>query len=331
MDSNILFIFAVNKYAVNKFPQIFPKFILIFVPHLCSFVDKIYKLTNFMKLQKFLLVCGILAVTGTAQAQSDKSGYPITPVPFTSVKVTPNTFWGQRLKASREVTIPLAFSKCESENRYTNFSNAAQHLKDPSKVFKVDGVMGYSFDDTDPYKTIEGASYLLQTYPDKKLEAYVDSVIAVIGSAQEPDGYLYTARTQNPEHPHGWAGPKRWSKVEDLSHEFYNLGHLCEAAVAHYNATGKKSLLDIACKFADCVVREVGDKPGQACVVPGHQIAEMGLAKLYLATGKKEYLDQAKFFLDKTKPNSSSTNAATLPSRRSTARVIFLCCNRMKP
>ena len=76
MDSNILFIFAVNKYAVNKFPQIFPKFILIFVPHLCSFVDKIYKLTNFMKLQKFLLVCGILAVTGTAQAQSDKSGYP---------------------------------------------------------------------------------------------------------------------------------------------------------------------------------------------------------------------------------------------------------------
>ena len=299
MDSNILFIFAVNKYAVNKFPQIFPKFILIFVPHLCSFVDIIYKLTNFMKLQKFLLVCGILAVTGTAQAQSDKSGYPITPVPFTSVKVTPNTFWGQRLKASREVTIPLAFSKCESEKRYTNFSNAAQHLKDPSKVFKVDGVMGYSFDDTDPYKTIEGASYLLQTYPDKKLEAYVDSVIAVIGSAQEPDGYLYTARTQNPEHPHGWAGPKRWAKVEDLSHEFYNLGHLCEAAVAHYNATGKKSLLDIACKFADCVVREVGDKPGQVCVVPGHQIAEMGLAKLYLATGKKEYLDQAKFFLDK--------------------------------
>ena len=234
-----------------------------------------------------------------ALAQNDKSGYPITPVPFTSVKVTPGTFWGQRLEASRNVTIPLAFSKCESEGRYTNFSNAAEHLKDPSKVFKVDGVMGYSFDDTDPYKTIEGASYLLQTYPDKKLEAYVDSVIAVIASAQEPDGYLYTARTQNPEHPHGWAGPKRWSKVEDLSHEFYNLGHLCEAAVAHYYATGKKSLLNVCMKFADCVCREVGDKPGQACVVPGHQIAEMGLAKLYIATGDKKYLDQAKFFLDK--------------------------------
>ena len=250
-------------------------------------------------MKKLLMTVLVLSSAVGMSAQSDKSGYPITPVPFTSVKITPNTFWGQRLEASEKVTIPLAFSKCESENRYTNFSNAAEHLKDPSKVFKVDGVMGYSFDDTDPYKTIEGASYLLQTYPNKKLEAYVDSVIAVIGSAQEPDGYLYTARTQNPEHPHGWAGKTRWSKVEDLSHEFYNLGHLCEAAVAHYNATGKRSLLDIACKFADCVVKEVGDKPGQACVVPGHQIAEMGLAKLYLATGKKEYLDQAKFFLDK--------------------------------
>ena len=250
-------------------------------------------------MKKLLMTMLVLSSVTGMSAQSDKSGYPITPVPFTSVKITPNTFWGQRLEASQKVTIPLAFSKCESENRYTNFSNAAEHLKDPSKVFKVDGVMGYSFDDTDPYKTIEGASYLLQTYPNKKLEAYVDSVIAVIGSAQEPDGYLYTARTQNPEHPHGWAGKTRWSKVEDLSHEFYNLGHLCEAAVAHYNATGKRSLLDIACKFADCVVKEVGDKPGQACVVPGHQIAEMGLAKLYLATGKKEYLDQAKFFLDK--------------------------------
>ena len=105
-----------------------------------------------------------------AQAQSDKSGYPITPVPFTAVKVTPGTFWGQRLQASREVTIPLAFSKCESERRYTNFSQAAEHLKDPSKVFPVEGVMGYSFDDTDPYKTLEGAAYLLQTYPNAKFK-----------------------------------------------------------------------------------------------------------------------------------------------------------------
>ncbi len=236
--------------------------------------------------------------TSGAMAQKDNSGYPITQVPFTSVKVAPESFWGQRLQASREITIPLAFSKCEETGRYTNFSNAAEHMKDNSKVFKVNGV-GFSFDDTDPYKTIEGASYLLQTYPDKKLEAYVDSVIAVIKSGQEPDGYLFTARTQNPADPHHWAGDKRWSKVEDLSHEFYNLGHLCEAAVAHYQATGKKNLLNIATDYADCVIREVGDKEGQACVVPGHQIAEMGLAKLYVCTGEKKYLDMAKFFLDK--------------------------------
>jgi len=257
-----------------------------------------------MNIRKFVGVFALLCIGNTTiQAQSDNAGYPINPVPFTAVKVTPGTFWGQRLEASRNVTIPLAFSKCESERRYTNFSQAAEHIKDPSKVFKVDGVMGYSFDDTDPYKTLEGAAYLLQTYPKalykgKSLDKYCDSVIAVIASAQEPDGYLYTARTQNPEHPHGWAGSKRWEKVEDLSHEFYNLGHLCEAAVAHFNATGKRSLLNIACKYADCIVREVGPNAGQAAVVPGHQIAEMGLAKLYLATGNRKYLEEAKFFLD---------------------------------
>ena len=149
-----------------------------------------------------------------------QKGYPITPVPFTAVKVTPGTFWGQRLEASRNTTVPLAFSKCESEGRYKNFENAAAHMKDPSKVFKVNGV-GYSFDDTDPYKTLEGAAYILQTYPDKRLEAYCDSVIDIIGKAQEPDGYLYTARTQNPANPHHWAGDRRWVKEEDLSHELY--------------------------------------------------------------------------------------------------------------
>ena len=245
------------------------------------------------------LVACCLAVVTNAQNQD---GYPITQVPFTSVKVTQNTFWGQRLEASRNVTIPLAFSKCEETNRYENFSRAAQHIKDPSVVFEIDQ-KAYSFDDTDPYKTLEGASYLMQTYPNamfkgKKLDKYCDSVIAVIASGQEPDGYLNTFRTMNPEHPHNWEGPARWSKVEDLSHEFYNLGHLCEAAVAHYYATGKKNFLNIAIKYADCVYREIGNNPGQARVVPGHQIAEMGLAKLYLATGDKRYLEQAKFFLD---------------------------------
>lgn len=244
-------------------------------------------------------ILSILALAISVSQASAQTGYPITPVSFTQVKVAESSFWGQRLKASREVTIPLALSKCEETNRYANFSNAAIHMKDTTKVFDVVKNMGFPFDDTDPYKTLEGVSYLLQVYPDKKLEAYADSVIAVIASGQEPDGYLYTARTQNPKRPHNWSGMTRWSQVEGGSHEFYNLGHLCEAAVAHYYATGKRNFLDIAIKYADCVCREIGDKPGQACVVPGHQIAEMGLCKLYIATGDKKYLDQAKFFLDK--------------------------------
>ena len=240
-----------------------------------------------------LFFASLLLLTGcsnSGQQMMVNSQYPIDPVPFTSVKVD-GGFWGQRLQASREVTVPLAFSKCEETGRYRNFENAAH----PSDTIHVGG---FSFDDTDVYKTIEGASYLLQTFPDIKLKNYIDSVLVIVAGAQEPDGYLYTARTMNPKHPHEWAGPKRWEKVEELSHEFYNLGHMLEAAVAHYQATGQRNFLDIAIRYADCVIREVGPNPGQVVRVPGHQIAEMGLAKLYLATGDKKYLDQAKFFLD---------------------------------
>ncbi len=253
---------------------------------------------------------------GPVPATTAQTGYPIEPVPFTSVKVDDGSFWGQRLATARRVTVPLAFAKCEETGRYKNFENAATHLKDPSKVFPVGG---FSFDDTDPYKTIEGASYLLSAEQSEAARAkggrkkggtpqpliggqtlrnYVDSVIDIIATAQEPDGYLYTARTQNPQHPHDWAGDRRWVKDEDLSHELYCLGHMVEGAIAHYQATGSRRFLDIAIRYADCVCREVGPAQGQACVVPGHQIAEMALAKLYLVTGDKKYLDEAKFFLD---------------------------------
>ena len=243
-------------------------------------------------MKKIYVWTAMALLSGSLAAQKTDlhSGYPIDPVPFTSVKVT-DSFWGQRLKASREVTIPLAFSKCEETGRYENFVKAAH----PSDEYKVEG---YSFDDTDVYKTIEGASYSLQTYPDKQLEKYIDSVLVIVAAAQEPDGYLYTARTMNPKHPHDWAGPERWSKVEELSHEFYNLGHMVEGAVAHYQATGKRDFLDIAIKYADCVCKAIGNGPDQKKLVPGHQIAEMALVRLYLVTGDRKYLDQAKFFLD---------------------------------
>ena len=188
---------------------------------------------------KKLLVTTLLAAAvtgGQAQVKHQSHGYPIDPVPFTSVKVT-DSFWGQRLKASREVTIPLAFSKCEETGRYRNFINAAH----PSDTIKVGGL---AFDDTDVYKTIEGASYLLQTYPDKKLAKYIDSVLVIVAAAQEPDGYLYTSRTMNPKHPHEWAGSKRWEKVEELSHEFYNLGLGDPFPVSAEHGHGSGDMLD---------------------------------------------------------------------------------------
>lgn len=238
-----------------------------------------------------ILLFSILTLSVQYSSGKIPNGYPYGQVAFTDVKVN-DSFWGPRLKASREVTIPLAFSKCEENGRYSNFVEAVH--PDSTRV-----IGGFPFDDTDVYKTIEGASYILQTYPDKKLETYIDSVLVLVAAAQEKDGYLNTARERNPWHPHSWVGPARWSQVENGSHELYNLGHMLEAAVAYYQATGKRNFLDIAIKYADCVVDEIGDGKGQTAHFPGHQIAEMGLCKLYLATGDRRYLDEAKYFLDK--------------------------------
>ncbi|MBE6331477.1 MAG: glycoside hydrolase family 127 protein [Bacteroidales bacterium] len=256
---------------------------------------------------KKILFTMVALAAGSCLAQNN---YPITPIPFTEVKITPETFWGQRLDASREVTIPLAFSKCEETGRYRNFELAAAQLKGQGSDTVV--VRGFSFDDTDVYKTIEGCSYLLKTYPTLKLKIqrqgrtdvvsatqYMDSVIAIVAAAQEPDGYLNTARTMNPKNPHKWMGARRWEKVEELSHEFYNLGHMVEGAIAHYQATGKDNFLKVAKAYADCVCREIGPASNQQIRVPGHQIAEMALAKLFLVTGDKKYLAEAKFFLEK--------------------------------
>jgi DUF1680 family protein len=115
----------------------------------------------------------------------------------------------------------------------------------------------YPFDDSDVYKIIEGASYSLQTFPDPELEAELDTLIEKIGAAQEDDGYLYTYRTIMGDDSHSWVG-KRWEKTHLLSHELYNLGHMYEAAVAHYRATGGRNFLNIALKSADLVNDEFG-------------------------------------------------------------------------
>ena len=216
-----------------------------------------------------------------------QNDYPIHTVDFTQVRLTDN-FWLPRIETNRTVTIPASFERCESTGRVKNFVMAA---KKQGKFCTT-----YPFDDTDIYKTIEGASFSLAVHPDARLQTYIDSLIAIVGKAQEPDGYLYTARTINPNEPHAWAGKERWEKERELSHELYNAGHLYEAAAAHFLATKKRNLLDIALKNADLVCSVFG--PGKKHVAPGHEIVEMGLVKLYRITGKKEYLSTAKFFIE---------------------------------
>lgn len=233
-----------------------------------------------------IVVAGLLYTPAVGQAVK-RSDYPIQAVSFTKVKLADN-FWLPRLKTNTEVTIPASFQRCEATNRVKNFEMAAARTGKFATIFP--------FDDTDIYKTIEGASYSLKLYPDEKLDSYIDELIKKVGAAQEPDGYLYTARTIDPAHPHPWSGPERWVNEREMSHELYNSGHLYESAVAHYEATGKKSLLNIALKNADLVCSVFG--PGKRGVAPGHEIVEMGLVKLYRVTGKPEYLSTAKFFIE---------------------------------
>jgi DUF1680 family protein len=243
----------------------------------------------------------LLSIVGfTFSAYGQKKDYPIQPVPFTSVKLA-DQFWSSKIETNRTATIPASFARCESTGRVKNFVMAAEHQ---GKFCTV-----YPFDDTDIYKTIEGASYSLAVHPDAKLSAYIDSLITIVGKAQEPDGYLYTARSIDPIHPQSWAGPERWVNEQKSSHELYNCGHMYEAAAAHFMATGKRNFLDIALKNADLLVRTFG--PDKRHVAPGHEIVEMGLVRLYRITGNTDYLNLAKFFIDQRgikAYNKKSTN-----------------------
>jgi uncharacterized protein len=219
--------------------------------------------------------------------------YPVKPVPFTAVHLN-DAFWAPRIETNRLVTIPFAFEQCEKSGRMDNFERAAKALR--GEELKNKRNPPYPFDDTDPYKVLEGASYALAVQPDPKMKAYLDDLIAKFAAAQEKDGYLYTTRTINPENPHRWAGHERWKMDPIDSHELYNAGHLFEAAVAHYQATGESNLLHVAIRLADLLCNTFG--PDKLHIWPGHEIVEMGLAKLYRATGDKRYLDLAKFFID---------------------------------
>jgi uncharacterized protein len=234
--------------------------------------------------------CGallLLTATVCVFAQNGSRDYPIKPVPFTSVKIDDN-FWSKRLEINRTVTLPHNFQKCEETGRIDNFAKAAGLKKGSYK--------GYQFNDSDVFKVIEGASYSLQVHADPHLDHYLDSLIALIAAAQEKDGYLYTPRKLMDSTYSPPGGKDRWVGEKDGSHELYNLGHLYEAAAAHYQATGKRNLLNVALKSANLICETFG--PNKRHEVPGHQVIEIGLCKLYRITGEEKYLRTAKFFLD---------------------------------
>lgn len=244
-----------------------------------------------MRMKTGFLAIGLgvcLVLPQVSCQQSGRTGYPFSAVPLTAVEFA-DPFWAPRLETNRTVTVPFALEQCESTGRIKNLEIAGGEAQG-------EFCTKYPFDDSDVFKVIEGAAYSLMAHPDPELEAKVDGIIAKIAAAQEEDGYLYTARTIDPANPPvDWVGKERWSNLY-MSHELYNLGHLYEAAVAYRRATGKKNLLNVALKSADLIDSVFG--PDKKHGVPGHQEIEIGLVKLYRLTGKKKYLNLAKFFLD---------------------------------
>lgn len=243
-----------------------------------------------MKIVVVILIAGLFCVLSCSKPEPAIHSYPISSIDIKDVVLT-DKFWLPRIDLIQKTTIKHAFEKCLEEGRMHNFLVAGK-----VKEGKTMGQM--PFDDTDLYKTIEGASYSLISMPDKELDMYLDTLIAVIKIGQEPDGYLTTWFTIDREHPPAnWVKPskERWEN-EISSHELYNSGHLFEAAAAHYHATSKRNLLEIALKNADLLVKNF--KPEGVHVPPGHQIVETGLVKLYDITKNEDYLKLARYFID---------------------------------
>lgn len=244
---------------------------------------------------KPLLLAAAFALTGTAAGAQPAA---VQPVPFTAVRITGGLL-GSRQETNRTVTLPFALQQCETSKRVDNFDLAAETLRRRAageKSFQNQPATSYPFDDSDVYKSIEGASFCLSLKPDPALAARLEKLIARIAAAQEPDGYLYTWRTMHPDSPaHEWIGSQRWEKDPILSHELYNLGHLYEAGVAYTQATGSRALLEPCLKSAALVSKDLAD--GEPPIATGHEVIEMGLAKLFRQTGDPRWLDLAKVLL----------------------------------
>ena len=214
-------------------------------------------------------------ITDTSKSPRAK----LRPVPCSSVKLD-DPFWEPRRRINRRITIPSQHKQCEETKRIDNFRRASGR--------KPGEFVGIFFNDSDVYKWIEAAAWSLADERDEELQNTVESVIAEIAAAQQPDGYLNTYFMFERE-------KERFTDLKDM-HELYCAGHLIQAAVAHCRAIGSKSLLNVAVRFADhiCDVFGPGKKPG-AC---GHEEIEMALVELGRVTGEQRYIQQAAHFID---------------------------------
>jgi DUF1680 family protein len=265
---------------------------------------------------------GLLAAIPLVHLPLAASDYLLKPVPFTDVSFT-SGLWQQRQEINHRVTLPFALDQLESSKRLSNFDLAAEtmHRRAAGETtFQNKPPTQYPFDDSDVVKALEGAAFSYSVRPDPELAKRMESIIARIAAAQEPDGYLFTFRTMHPDSPvHPWLHQERWLNDPGLSHELYNLGHMYEAGVAHAQATGSRSLMDVCLKSAELLQRDFGD--GKLVIAPGHQVVEMGLAKLYRQTGDGRWLKLARIFLEARGRGGSEYSQDHLPVTQQTEAV----------
>ncbi|MEP7356544.1 MAG: beta-L-arabinofuranosidase domain-containing protein [Anaerolineales bacterium] len=209
-----------------------------------------------------------------------RSSAAFRPVPFNQVTVA-GEFWGPRLETNRAATLPIEYEQCRVTGRLDAFKLNWKPGQKP---------IPHIFWDSDVAKWIEAASYSLGTHPDMALARQLDEVVTSVVAAQQPDGYLNTHFTVvKPD--------KRWANERD-EHELYCAGHLIEAAVAHYQATGQRSLLEALIRYADYIATVFGTGPGQKRGYPGHEELELALVKLYRLTGERRHLALSQYFVD---------------------------------
>jgi uncharacterized protein len=262
-----------------------------------------YNYNNLKSMKSRMLFLLLVAFTSCTKHQISENDYPILPASPQQVELR-DQFWTKRMAISRNVTVPYCFTKCEETHRIANFE-VAGGLREGT-------FEGIRYNDSDVFKIMEGAAYLLQQEYDPELDKYLDDLIFKIAAAQEDDGYLYTIRTIKGDSAMTMReGKQRWAEVRNHSHELYNMGHMYEAAVAHFHATGKRNFLEIAVNNADLIASVYG--PDKRHDAPGHQEIEIGLVKLYRTTGKKKYLDLARFFLDERGKSDIRNYASSNP------------------